>query len=97
MHLAAIRIDPRLADWFEEILVAVLKEHNVGQRQEAGQLRRRKEQVEGKRLKADEAYVEGRIEADSYARLKAKYSEELAEVAQGLERCRLGDVRFSPR
>jgi hypothetical protein len=50
--------------------------------------------VQEKLFRADEAFVEGKIGADSYERLKAKYIDEMDAIEQGLARVQVVEGEF---
>lgn len=79
-----------MARFFEEVLRDVMKEEGGAKRQELYRARKEaeklEEKLEEKLLRADEAYIEGEIAQDSYARLKASYDEQLVEVRIRIDR-----------
>jgi DNA invertase Pin-like site-specific DNA recombinase len=82
--LASVEIAPEVA-----ALYRAMAEEDAAEERQAGARRRRRlreraEVAESKLLRVDEMWIEGEIERDSYARLKAKWSGELREARAGL-------------
>src|SRR5690606_24855277 len=96
-HLRSVRIADEVAELFERMFAEALAEQGARWRKEEGRLRRQRREVEARLLRTDEAYVEGRIEADSYARLKARYAAERDQVEVALARCAAFDAGQAER
>ena len=89
--LRSVQVAPEVSTLFGRMVDEALAEEGARWRREAGRIKKERREVEGKLLRADEAYVEGRIEADSYARLKSRYAAERDAFDAALARCRAVD------
>ena len=83
-YLAGVELAREISVLYEQVLADMTQHEEMHRRRQLSALHRRCQALEGRLLKADEAYVEGRIAVDSYGRLKAKYEGELhsARIAQ---------------
>ncbi len=93
-RLKEVRIAPEVGELFTRIWGDLARETMAAQRQQAERLRSRRGIVEARLLKTDEAFIEGTIAPDSYARLKAKYAGELAALDAETEAVQLLDGAF---
>ena len=89
--LRSVTVAPEVSALFGRMVDEALAEEGARWRREAGRIKKDRREVEGKLLRADEAYVEGRIEADSYARLKSRYAAERDALDAALARCQSVD------
>ncbi len=89
-YLSNIKIAPAIVEVFGDVLLDVLMDVRQDRQGEEAALRKKMGALEEKLFGIDVAFVEGRIERDSYERMKERYTENQINI-----QLRLGDLKLS--
>lgn len=96
-YLQSISVAPEVADLYAEVMADIFKEHEGDREKELQGLRSEIATIDGRLLTADMKYVEGKLETDSYHRVKESYTTKKAELegrAMDLERTDSNFMRY---
>ena len=83
--LRGLQIDPAVAALYRAIAGDLAKETAAKREEEAQRRRVEMEAIDARLLRADELYLEGKLEEDSYRRLKAKLTRERQPLGDTFE------------
>ncbi|HEX7069183.1 MAG TPA: recombinase family protein, partial [Rhodothermales bacterium] len=84
-YFETLRIEEEIGVLYREILRDVTRGESDQRRTRQGIVRRQLNEVEQKLLRADEMYLESKLDADSYGRLKGKLVEDRARLQAELD------------
>ena len=79
-YLRSVQLPREARDLYKDVIASRTKDEKEWHQKRSATLQARIKELEEKLFSVDEAYIENRIEADSYARMKERYASELRQA-----------------
>lgn len=93
-YLKSFQVPPEVSNLYMAIMEDVFKTKEGDRDKEIKSLQKHLDDFESKLLRIDEMYVEGKLEGDSYQRMKASYKGEIQRLEMEIAQRKMTDTNF---